>query len=881
MSWRPSPGRIFTWPYRSTTQIRQDVDSELEHHLQLVTEELERQGLSADEARSEALRRFGDLGRARREMVREDRRFERSLRLHSLLRSVREDLRYALRQARDRRGHTAVTVATLAIGIATATVFFGAVDGILLQPVALDEPERVVRLWGTDATSEGARDGLAPATVRDLNERSTSFAAIAAGQPHAFDLMGPAGPIAVNAWIVSPHWFDVLRTRPMTGRLLGPADFAPGAEPTVVITHAFWLSQFGGDPAAVGGTLALDGTPHVVVGVLPPDFPVRSRDLFVPRSDAAGLWRSRDATFFTGFGRLRPGMSPETAVAELDELAGVLARDYPESNEGRGFGMTSLQSSVVEGVSEGLWILFAAAVLILVIACVNAAGLMLAEAATRTRELAVRSAVGAGQRRLVRQLVTEAALLTVLAVAVALPLAAAGLGVFRRVSPPGMPRVEEIGMSGGTMLFAAVAAFAVALIVGIVPAARVSRPDLYEALKPGGRSGTMTPGATRLRSTLVGLEVAIAVVLLVGGGLLLRSWMLVLDTEQGYDADGVAAVETHYWQFHDSAAGRAEFARRVVERLAATPGIEAAGLATSLPLADQIGNEDGELTPEGAVAVAPARWVAIGPTTTETLGVSLIEGRSFTDADAASAEPVALVSREAARRFWPDGSPLGRIVDIGSGGPPEPRRIVGIVEDVRFEGPEAVPGPAVYVPHAQAPVGSVYFIVRTSDGSGMRTLRHVLAELQPSLVVAGEIVLIDRVAAAHQPRRFSLVLLSAFGVTALLLTGIGLFGHLRHSILTRQHELGVRLALGAWPGRLVRTVTGQGVALVAVGAVGGLVLAFGASRFMAVLLYRIAPTDPVTFVAAALVVLGVGALASYAPARRVARVDPAAALRIE
>lgn len=881
MGWRPFPRRIFVWPRRSAAQIRHDVEAELEHHLDLVAEELESRGRSPEQARREARERFGNLGDARREMIRDDRRFERRLRLRSTLRSVREDIGYALRQFRARPGHTAVTLATLAIGITTATIFFGAVDGILLQPVALDEPEQVMHVWGTEASSGAEREGLAPATVRDLDERSRSFAAVAAGQPHSFDVEGPAGPISVNAWIVSPRWFDVLRARPAAGRLLGPADFDAGAEPTVVITHAFWLSQFGGDPDAIGGTLALDGVPHVVLGVVPADFPEKSRDLFVPRTAGSELWQSRDATFFTGYGRLRAGVSPEAASAELDELAGVLARDFPEANEGLGFEMTSLRSSLVEDVRDGLWLLFAAAVLILVIAGVNAAGLLLAEAATRTRELAVRSAVGAGRGRLVRQLVTETALLAVLAAGIALPLAGAGLGVFRRASPPGMPRIEELGMSAGTVVFATAAAFFVALLVGLVPAFRVARPDLYEALKPGGRSGTLTPGSARLRSVLVGFEVAIAVVLLVGGGLLLRSWVLVLDTEQGYVADGVAAVETHYWHLHDSDAGRVEFARRVVERLGAAPGVEAAGVTTSLPLAEQIGNEDGEILPEGASTARAVRWTVIDPGLLETLEISIVEGRSFTDGDALGAELVALVNREAVRRFWPDGSPIGRVVEIGGGGPRAPHRIVGVVEDVHFGGLEAAVAPAVYVPHAQATDGSVYFTVRTSDDSGLRTLRRVLAELQPSLVVAGEVVLADEVSAAGQPRRFSLMLLTAFGLTALLLTGVGLFGHLSHSILTRQHELGVRLALGAWPARLVRAVTGQGVVLVVAGAATGLVLAFTVSRFMAALLYEVAPADPFTFAAAAAVVLAVGAAASYVPARRVARVDPAAALRIE
>jgi predicted permease len=881
MGWGPVSRRSFVWPRRSAAQIGRDVDDELAHHLELVAEELVSNGWRPEEARREARRRFGDLAHARRAMIDEDRRVERRIRLRTVVESLREDVVFAVRSSFDRPGHTAVTVATLAIGMTTATIFFGAVDSILLQPVALNDPERVVELWGTEPAAAVTRDGLAPATVRDLGERIRSMSAVAAAQPHSFDLVGPSGPISVNSWIVSEGYFDVLAARPAAGRLFGPVDFDAGSESVVVITHSFWMHQYGGDVKAVGATLALDDAPHVVVGVLPPDFPVRSRDLFVPRTAGTELWESRYASFFSAYGRLRPGVPIETARAELADVAAQLERDFPDANRGRGFAINGLRASLVEDVSQGLWILFAAAILILVISCVNAAGLLLAQAAGRTRELAIRAAVGAGQGRLVRQLFTESALLAGLAAAIAVPLAAGGLGLFRAYSPPGTPRIAEVGLDPRTVAFSVLAALTVALLAGLVPALRVARPDLYEVLKPGGRSGSLTPGAVRLRSTLVGAQVAIAVVLLVGGGLLLRSWGRMVVAEQGYEADGVAAVETHYWQFYPDETARAEFARLVIENLSSSPGVEAAGVTTSLPLAAQIGNEDGEVSREGDTSPTTARWIAVTPGLLEALNISLLDGRTFGDGDAAGAEPVALLSREAARRLWPDGDAVGRTALVGADDEATPHRVVGIVTDVRFAGLETDPEPAVYVPHAQSPSGSVYFVVRTTGEAGIRVLREVLSDLQPSLVVAGQVQMSDKVSAARQPRRFSLMLLAAFGLTALLLTAVGLFGHLSHSIRSRERELGVRMALGAWPGRLVRAAAGQGVLLVVTGAVVGLLLAFGLSRFMAALLYEVAPFDPLTFSATALVVLGLGAAASYVPARRASRVDPAAALRVE
>lgn len=886
MSWIPTGRRLFEWPRRSSSQIRRDVDDELAHHLELAADELVRCGWTREEARLEARRRFGDLDGARDAMIADDRRFERRRGWQSVVRSVREDLAFAVRSYARRPGHTVVSLATLTLGITTATIFFGAVDSILLQPVALDDPDRVVQLFATDAARAGkatSGGGLAPATVRDIGERSRSFTAVGAAQPHAFDVAGPDGPVAVNSWIVSPGYFEVLRTRPAVGRLLGPGDFEGGAEPALVITHAFWMSRLGADPEAVGTTLALDGTPHVLVGVLPPDFPVRDRELFVPRAAGSGIWESRSASFFSAFGRLRADVSIDAARAELDEVAGALARDYPEANEGRGLTFVGLRASLVGDTGQTLWILFAAAVLILVIACVNAAGLILARAVTRTRELAIRAAVGAGHGRLMRQMLTETVLLATVAGAIAVPLAAAGLGLFRALSPPTIPRIDELALDPSVIAFATLTAFAVALLVGLVPAARVSRPDLYEVLKPGGRSGTLTPGTTSLRALLVGAEVAIAIVLLVGGGLLLRSWVNVLDTEQGYTATGVAAIEAHYWQFHEDGAGRAEFARLVTERLASVPGVEAAAAATSLPLAEPIGNEDGELARPEDARPTTARWLAVTPGYFAALGIELVAGRQFGEADRPDAEPVVLLSREAMRRLWPDDSAdaVGRTVLVGDDGAFVPHRIVGVVEDTRYAGLELDPEPVVYAPHAQAPVGSVYFVVRTDGGSGLAIIRDVLAELQPSLVASGRVSLADAVAAAGRPRRFNLMLLTAFALTALFLTVVGLFGHLSGSIQSREHEFGVRMALGAWPARLVRAVVGQGVTLVLAGATGGLLLAFGLARFMDALLYEVPTSDPLTFLASVLLVLAIGVAASYLPARRIARVDPAVALRVE
>ncbi len=882
MSWNP-PRRLFDWPWRSRAQIRRDIDAELAHHLYLVERECERAGMTPDAARTEARRRLGDMAGARREMIRDDRKFETRNRLRFAGQAFTEDVRYAFRTFRDQPFFAVVTLGTLTVGIATATVFFGAVHSILLRPLALDDPDRVVSVWGTEIAAGVTHDGLAPATIADIRERSRSLEALAAAQPHSFDVAGSNAPISVNSWVVSEDFFKVLRTVPAAGRLLGSGDFLEGDEHVVVLTHAFWTSHFGGDATVVGSTMALDNEPYRVVGVVPADFPQRSRDLFVPRPSGDPLWESRFASFLSAFGRLRPGVSIESARADLREVAGQLALDYPDANEGRGLELEDLRADIVGDVSQGLWLLLAAAILILVVSCINAAGLLLAQATTRTRELAVRAAIGAGHGRLMRQLLTETSILAAAAAAFAIPIAAAGLGIFQRASPQGMPRIEELTPDYRIVVIASITAFAVALLVGLVPALRVARPDLYEVLKPGGRSGTLTPATARFRSALVCSEVAIAVLLLVGGGLLFRSWGLIQDTDQGYSATGIAAVETHFWQFHEDedAEGRAEFARLVTERLKSVPGVQSAAVSTSLPLAEQIGNEDGVLLRPADVTPTAVRWMAVSPGYFETLGVSHLAGRPFDVSDVATSEPVAIINAESARRLWPGEDPVGQSALVGGNGEATPTRIVGVVSDVRYAGLEADPGPTVYVPHAQAGEGSVYFVVRTAGEPGHQLLRQVLADIQPGLVLADEVALADLLVEAGKPRRFSLMLLSVFGFIALLLTVVGLFGHMSHNVRTREHELGIRMALGAWPGRLIRMVLRQGLVLVALGTVTGLVLAFGLSRFMSALLYGVAPSDPVTFGAAAVLVFCVGLAASYLPARRVSRVDPVVALRTE
>ncbi len=802
----------------------------------------------------------------------------------TVLRELLLDAGFALRLGRRRGGTAALIVVTLALGIGVATTFASAVDTILFRPLPISQPDRVVSLFRVDKAS-GRPDGVAPGTIVDWRERTRSFAVIAGAEPYSYAYDYGAGPVSVGAWRVSEGYFDIFRVQPVVGRLLGDADFEADADAVAVVSYPFWTTRFGSDSAVIGTMVRLgsDRIPYRIVGVLPSDFPyMDGRDLYVPQPLVGQLRQNRFSNYYPTFGRLTAHASLESAEADVQAVSAVTAAEFPESDAGWTASLVMLDASITAGVRPGLLLLLLASVLILLIACVNAASLIVAEGARRSRELAVRAALGAGSWRIVRQMIAEVGLLALGAGVLGIGIAMGGLAAFRQFAPAGIPRLNELQVDLTPVALGALAAIIVAIVVAVPPVMRVGGADLRAALKAGGRGALQSPQSVRLRSILVTVQVALAVVVLGGAGLLLRSWMAITATEQGYHPAGVVGAEAHFWGSQPTEEARLAFVEEVVRRLNEQPGVRAS-VASSLPLSSGIGNEDAEVQIPGSTESIEAFGVIVGSGFFELLSVPILDGRSI-DADIrAEGDPVVVISTAVADRLWPGGDAVGALIQVSYGGPPQLLRVIGVVGDVRFQSLEREQGPTVYLPYVQAPTGSL-FVVAGGAQPAVATdplVRGVLRDIAPTMPFGQVVHLDQQVWSAGKGRRFSLMILAAFGAVSVLLTAIGLFGLMAHMIRTRARELGIRLALGAWPAQLRRLVLRQAATLVGTGVVAGVALFLLGGGLMRGMVYGVVTDDPLTIVAVAMVVVFVALGAVWRPAKMATRINPAAALRAD
>lgn len=876
--------RQFRLPFRGTRELRRDIDAELDHHLAAVADDLVRQGMDPDAAAQEARTLLGDRAALQRALLRQGARGEWGQRMLTILRETLADAGFAFRLAARRGGTAALIVATLALGIGVATTFATAVDAIVFRPLALAEPDRVMSLVRVEETT-GRTDGVAPGTIADWRERSRAFVAIAGTEPYSLSYREESGPVSIGTWRVTERYFDVFQATPVAGRLLEEADFEPSAEAVVVVSYPFWASRFGADPAAVGSILSLGGdqVPYRLVGVLPADFPYADgRDLYVPRPLVGPLRQNRYANYYPTFGRLAAGSTRESAEAEMRRIAAATALEFPDSDAGLSVAVSPLASSITDGARPALLLLLLASLLILAIACVNAASLILAEAARRSRELAVRAALGAGRWRIVRQVAAEVGLLAIAAGLLGVAIAAAGVGAFRRLAPEGLPRLNELAVDGRLLLLGTATSVVVALLVAVAPALRGVGADLHLALKAGGRGGLRSRESIRLRSALVTVQVSLAVVVLAGGGLLLRSWMALGDTDQGYSPVGVVGAEAHIWGSHPTPESQRLFTREAVRRLQEAPGIRAS-IASSLPLSDGIGNEDAEVQAPGALRPLEAFGVIADEGYFDLLGIPVLEGRGIDRDIRAEGEPVVVISDAIARHYWPGGGAVGSLLSVSYGGPPVASRVIGVVGDVQYQSLERAQGPTVYLPFVQSPTGSFFVVAAGAQPSSATDplVRSVLRDMAPTLAFGQVVQLEQQVWSAGKGRRFSLLILGAFGMVSAALTAIGLFGLMAHMIRMRTRELGIRLALGALPRRLQRLVLRQAAALVALGVALGVVAFLLGGGLMRRMVYGVVTNDPVTIVAVALAVGLLALTAVWQPARMATRIDPAAALRAD
>lgn len=800
-----------------------------------------------------------------------------------------QDLRYALRQLRRNLGFAAVAVLTLALGIGANSAIFSVVNGVLLRPLPYSEPERIVAIW--EQNESGDEMHVAAPNVQDWREQSRSFEALS--YHHSDEFGGPTtvlgGREATRAWAtgISADFFRVLGVRPVQGRVLAEEEHESDGGPTVVVSERFWRSQLGAKPDLGDLTVTVWGEPRQIVGVMPAGFSYPGEtDLWLPVE--AGPGEGRNAHNWKVIGRLREGASVAVAHAELSRTTAGLKREHGADMDAVGVQIRSLRDQLVGEVRQPLLLLLGAAGFVLLVACTNLASTLLARGTARQREIAVRASLGAGRYRIVRQLLTESLLLALLGTAAGLT----GAYLLLKVLPvlaPALPRVSEVGLDGRVLSFALGLAVLTAILFGLLPALRTTANGAAGVLRAGGRGGSESYRRGPW-GFLVGGEVALALLLLVGSGLLIKSFWEVLSITPGFEAENVLTVdlalpENKYSGDEEIAA----YYRRLVEEVGTLPGVEEVGVVNHLPLGGVAWNGSFAIEGRGEVEGHPDYRVA-SPGYFEALGIPLLRGRRFEDSDRAGSPHVVLVSRAMAEQYWPGEDPVGkRIGNLAN----EPMRyrgegdwltIIGVVGDVRHSSLTEEPQPALYVNVLQRPARarSVIATIRTSApaqtlaGAVRARLRGLDSDVPMELATMDA-----RVAESVAERRFVLLVLGIFAAVALLLAAVGIYGVVSYGVERRTREMGIRLALGATPREVLGLVLRGSIFTVAAGIAVGVVCAAALTRILQGMLYDVSPLDPSVFAAVVAVLALVALAASYLPARRATRVDPMIALRAE
>ena len=803
------------------------------------------------------------------------------------MQTLLKDLRFGIRSLLKRRGFTMVAVTTLALGIGATTAIFSVVNGLLLRPLPYRDDQRLVMLGQSNRKTGVTREGVSPANFLDWHEQARSFKGVAAAEQWGFTLTDYGEPEAMRGWVVTKGFFEILGTNALIGRTLLKEEYEQ-EKPVVVISYGLWQRRFGGDAQIIGRQLTLNREPTTVVGVMPPEFDYPhppNRELWAPRQARPNDPQMRGGSLFRVVGRLRDDVTQEQAQQEMNGIAAHLGQQYPQTNSEVGAVVVPLREQLVGQVRLALYILFGAVGLVLLIACSNVASLLLVRATEREREFAVRAALGASASRLLRQLLTESLLLSLMGGLIGILVSKWLIQVIVALSPSNLP-LTQVRLNPIVLFFAVAVSLVTALIFGLAPAIQVSRTSLQDVLRGGGRSESGGRRRQRIRQTLVISEIALALVVLVGAGLLARSFVALLHTDPGFTPDKGLALEVQLSTL--TVAERNVFVDQVMERLAALPGVQAVAVSSALPFHDNqvalpspIKISDRPAGPAGSEPIALMIKASDGYF--RALGVPLLQGRLFNQADRGNAPPVVLINETMARRLWPAETPLGRMISFTAAGQNLTAEIIGVVGAVRPTGFDSEPRPEFYLHYPQSPAGLVTVFVRTAGDPGP-LLSAVKAEIrevnrnQAFLSVYTIDQLVDRTTAQ---RRFNLLWLGAFAVLALVLATVGLYGLISFSTAQRRKEIGVRMALGAQQSDVMKLVMREGISLALIGVTLGLLAIAAGSRLMKSLLFGVSSTDPLTFALAAVLLTLVASLACYIPARRATKIDPLVALRHE
>ena len=870
--------------------VTDEVSAELSFHVEMRARELAARGLDLEEARRAALAQFGDISDVRAECETIASQRDRDMRRATYRSEFLQDTRYAVRQIRGAPWFSLLVIGTLGLGIASATTIFSAVHAVVLRPHGFANADRVHFI--SETWKESAGD-VSPGTFIDLDEQATQFETIAAIDWSTFVLAAEGVPDQVVGAAVTPDYFQVFGVHPVLGRGFTTEDAQPGAPRVVILSHAIFREQFGGDRSVLGTDIRVDGDPARVVGVLPAGFDplLMGEALWVPLALTPEQIAARGSHWLDVVGLARAGVPHATVQSELDRLAGLMREQHPADHEDRGIVAQPIREVLLGDYDRRLFLLLGAVSVVLLIACANVANLLLARGAAREKEIAVRAALGAGHGRILRQLLTENLVLSLATVALSIGIALVGARMIVTFAPADIPRIAETRIDPVVLAFAVIVGALSSLVFGLAPALRAVHTDLQGTLRSGGRD---TQGGTRdwLRNSLVIGEVALSVLLLVGAGLLIRTSVEAARVDPGFRMDGIvsARVTLPEQTYRDPERVQAAF-QRIAEAAATRPGVTHAA-ATSLPPLGAGGNEmflnvEGRPATLDAAVVGRMRIVSNGYL--EALGIPLLRGRGFDSRDVRAADRVTIISADLARRLWPGQDPLGRRFACCEENATSPawKTVIGVAAAVRSQSPTIEPYPEFYLPLAQAPDGSWNWIQRSMSivATGAQTdalvaaIRDAVHSVDGSVPVYGIGTVRDALRNATAAARFNMLLLSILGALGLVLAATGIYGVVSYFVNLRRKEIGVRMALGASTRSVLALTTRQAMGPVVIGLVLGALAALAATRLLAASLFGVTPTDPLTFgiALAGLLLVALGAI--LLPARRASRVDPIEALQ--
>jgi putative ABC transport system permease protein len=871
--------RVRTW-LRPGTHAR-ELREEIEFHLAL--DSMDRAvGDRTDDAPYAARRRFGNVTRYSEET--------REMTGLGFVDMLRQDARFAFRTFRQSKGFTAVAVATIALGIGATAAIFSVVDAVILKPLPYPDAERVVMVWMDNRRLQVHEDIHSYPNLMDLKAQNQSLSHLTPYREGGYNFTGAGEPQRVRVGFMTAEGFSALGARPVAGQLFSADNERTGNDAVAVIGEGLWRSAFGGDRNVIGKSIELNGRKRTIVGVLPAsfDFPSERTQLWVPLMISDQAKQQRNTFFLPAVGKLKPGTSLERARADLGAVAKRLAEQYP-TNRDYGVTVTPLPQQIVgPTLRTTLWIMLAAVAAVLLIACANVANLLLSRAAVREREVTVRMALGASNRRLVRQLLTESILLSAIGGLVGVALAFGALRLLPALAPADLPRLSTIGVNGTVLLVTSAVTILTGVLFGLVPAVQTSRTRLSESLRESGRSGTAGRGGQRLRRGIVAAQLALVVVLLTSAGLLLRTWVTLQQVQLGFSTKNALAMSvvlpgTRYQQ----PAQIVSFYESLLDRARRIPGVESAGTIETMMLSET--PNSGSITAEGRTNRPDDKEVTfdgISPGFFNTIRARVVLGRDFTTSDRQGSSPVAIVNEHAAKSYFPNGA-IGKRFRFGTSttGVDTTQNpwitIVGVVADMRRTGVDKLVRDEAFFPMAQAASNGQMVVIRTK-GDPMALapqLRSVVRELDAQQPISSFQTMDEVLSSRVAQRRFSMVLVGVFAALALTLALIGAYGVTSYLVSQRTREIGIRMALGAEPSRVSRLVVREGMRVAVLGVVIGVAIALFATRLASGLLYGVSPRDPVTLGTVALAMLAVSALANYLPARRAARVDPLTALR--